>query len=190
MRATYQKTRLLHHKRLTLTTRDLKTSKLLYIFIRISKLCLLNGTNGFHKQFWAANISKVIKAIKARERRHRYFISYLFDFFQLNGSVNTINDNFSFSKNSSNPFVQTFSDTETVDKNNKTEKNFSLNQQDRIQGSEALKLRSSMSSVQSANAGHLHQNSSAHVARSGHLDAAAVLANFVPFKTTFVYVGV
>ena len=177
MRATYQKTRLLHHKRLTLTTRDLKTSKLLYIFIRISKLCLLNGTNGFHKQFWVANISKVIKE---RERRHRYFISYLFDFFQLNGSVNTINNKISFSKNSSNPSVQTFSDTETVDKNNKTEQNFSFNQQDRIQGSEALNLRSSMSSVQSANAGHLHQNSSAHVARSGHLDAAAVLAHGSP----------
>ena len=33
-----------------------------------------------------------------------------------------------------------------------------------------------MSSVTSAAAGHVHQNSSAHVGRSGHLDAAAVLA--------------
>ena len=30
--------------------------------------------------------------------------------------------------------------------------------------------------VQSAAAGHVHQNSSAHMVRSGHLDAAAVLA--------------
>ena len=35
-------------------------------------------------------------------------------------------------------------------------------------------------SVQSAAAGHVHQNSSAHVARSGHLDAAAVLAHGSP----------
>ena len=37
-----------------------------------------------------------------------------------------------------------------------------------------------MSSVQSAAAGHVHQNSSAHVVRSGHLDAAAVLAHGCP----------
>ena len=34
--------------------------------------------------------------------------------------------------------------------------------------------------VQSAAAGHVHQNSSAHVVRRGHLDAAAVLAHGSP----------
>ena len=49
-------------------------------------------------------------------------------------------------------------------------------------GAHRVKLRSSMSSVQSAAEGHVHQNqnSSAHVAHSGHLDAAAVLAHDSP----------
>ena len=34
--------------------------------------------------------------------------------------------------------------------------------------------------VQSVSAGHVHQNSSAHVVRRGHLDAAAVLAHGSP----------